>query len=120
KPAWKTQGSVDVVVVGHPPVHASQQLGQAPIRIARDSPLSRTDTACPFRARCSDGRRVGPGGLSAGGRKHEREHADRARRQPSHRPTAESAAARSISLASDFITKPARTARRAAWLNAEV
>ena len=31
KPAWKTQGSVDVVVVGHPPVHASQQLGQAPV-----------------------------------------------------------------------------------------
>ena len=31
KPAWKTQGSVDVVVVGHPPVHASQQLGQVPM-----------------------------------------------------------------------------------------
>ena len=74
----------------------------------------------PFRARCSDGRRVGTGGLSAGGRKHQREHADRERRQPSHRPTAERAAARSISLASDFITKPARTARRAARLNAEV
>ena len=31
KPAWKTQGSVDVVVMGHPPVHASQQLGQVPM-----------------------------------------------------------------------------------------
>lgn len=77
----------------------------------------------PFRSRGSDGRCVGTGGLSDGGRKHQRQHADREpsqRHDGPHLPTAERAAARSISLASDFITKPARTARRAARLNAEV